>query len=86
MGDIVRSQCRLPRELNEWLIDRAKQEARSKNAQLIVELRTRRAELEDEAVSNECASDALPASPTSREEVSEGDLIGSHRAGRILAR
>ena len=74
MGDIVRSQCRLPRELNEWLIDRAKQEARSKNAQLVVELRTRRAELEDEAVCKECASDAPPASPTSRqEEVSDGD-------------
>lgn len=74
MGAIVRSQCRLPRELNEWLIDRAKQEARSKNAQLIVELRTRRAELEDEAVCKECASDAPLASPTSRqEEVSEGD-------------
>ena len=73
MGDIVRSQCRLPRELNEWLIERAKQEARSKNAQLVVELRTRRAELEDEAVCKGCASNA-PASPTSRhEEVSEGD-------------
>jgi hypothetical protein len=74
MGDIVRSQCRLPRELNEWLIDRAKQEARSKNAQLVVELRTRRAELEDEAVCKECALNAPPALPTSRqEEVSEGD-------------
>ncbi|CAB3802405.1 hypothetical protein GCM10011400_61520 [Paraburkholderia caffeinilytica] len=74
MGDIVRSQCRLPRELNEWLIDRAKQEARSKNAQLIVELRTRRAELGDGVVCKECASDAPSASPTSRQEqVSERD-------------
>lgn len=48
MGDIVRSQCRLPRELNDWLTDRAQRESRSKNAQLIVELRARRAEVEAE--------------------------------------
>jgi alkane 1-monooxygenase len=46
MSDIVRSQCRLPKELNDWLAERAKHESRSKNAQLIVELRARRAEFE----------------------------------------
>lgn len=46
MGDIVRSQCRLPRELNDWLAERAKLESRSKNAQLIVELCARRAAVE----------------------------------------
>ncbi len=46
MGDIVRSQCRLPRELNDWLAERARLESRSKNAQLIVELRARRTEVE----------------------------------------
>lgn len=46
MSDIVRSQCRLPKELNDWLTERAKHESRSKNAQLIVELRARRAAIE----------------------------------------
>lgn len=46
MSDIVRSQCRLPKELNDWLAERAKHESRSKNAQLIVELRARRAAVE----------------------------------------
>jgi hypothetical protein len=41
MSDIVRSQYRIPNDLNEWLIARAKEEARSKNAQLVVELRVR---------------------------------------------
>lgn len=43
MSSIVRSQCRLPRELNDWLTERARHESRSKNAQLIVERRERRA-------------------------------------------
>ena len=45
MDDMVRSQCRLPRELNDWLAERARHESRSKNAQLIVERRARRAEV-----------------------------------------
>ena len=45
MNSIVRSQCRLPRELNDWLTERARYESRSKNAQLIVERRERRAEM-----------------------------------------
>lgn len=49
MSDIVRSQCRFPKELNDWLANRAKHESRSKNAQLIVELRARRAEVEEVA-------------------------------------
>lgn len=46
MSDVVRSQCRLPKELDDWLAERAKRESRSKNAQLIVELRARHAEVE----------------------------------------
>jgi len=45
MNSIVRSQCRLPRELNDRLTERARYESRSKNAQLIVERRERRAEM-----------------------------------------
>ncbi|WP_148276389.1 hypothetical protein [Caballeronia zhejiangensis] len=41
MGESVRSQYRIPKELNDWLSSRAKAEERSKNAQLVVELRTR---------------------------------------------
>ncbi|BBU33341.1 hypothetical protein BTHE68_70750 (plasmid) [Burkholderia sp. THE68] len=41
MGESVRSQYRIPKELNEWLSARAKAEERSRNAQLVVELRTR---------------------------------------------
>lgn len=46
MDGIVRSQYRLPSDVDAWLAARAKVEERSKNAQLIVELRTRRAEVE----------------------------------------
>jgi len=41
MGESVRSQYRIPKELNEWLSARAKAEERSRNAQLVVELRIR---------------------------------------------
>ncbi|SAK83158.1 hypothetical protein AWB77_04251 [Caballeronia fortuita] len=41
MGDSIRSQYRIPKELNEWLSSRAKAEERSRNAQLVVELRIR---------------------------------------------
>jgi hypothetical protein len=61
MSDIVRSQCRLPRELNDWLTDRARNESRSKNAQLIVELRERRA-----AVERRCLDFALDESLDAR--------------------
>ncbi|MBN3856762.1 hypothetical protein G3N59_25615 [Paraburkholderia sp. Ac-20340] len=61
MSDIVRSQCRLPRELNDWLANRAKLESRSKNAQLIVELRERRA-----AVEGRCLDFALDDSVDAR--------------------
>lgn len=61
MGDIVRSQCRLPAELNDWLADRARYESRSKNAQLIVELRERRA-----AVEGRCLDLALSESLDAR--------------------
>ncbi|MPW20065.1 hypothetical protein GCT13_25025 [Paraburkholderia sp. CNPSo 3157] len=59
MSDIIRSQCRLPKELNEWLINRAKQESRSKNAQMVVELRARRDEVERGAVFNGAVNGAL---------------------------
>lgn len=39
MKSIVRSQYRLPQEIDEWLRGRAEQGLRSKNAQLVVELR-----------------------------------------------
>jgi hypothetical protein len=39
MKSIVRSQYRLPKEIDEWLRGRAEQGVRSKNAQLVVELR-----------------------------------------------
>lgn len=51
MGDIVRSQCRLPKEINDWLVERAKQESRSKNAQLVVELQIRRAAVDADTAS-----------------------------------
>lgn len=74
MGEIVRSQCRLPRALNEWLIERAKQESRSKNAQLIVELRNRQAEVEGEAVCKGSAAEvSLTSEKSEREAVREGD-------------
>ncbi|CAL8481739.1 Arc-like DNA binding domain protein (plasmid) [Caballeronia sp. S22] len=41
MGESVRSQYRIPKELNDWLTARARSEERSKNAQLVVELRAR---------------------------------------------
>ncbi len=41
MSETVRSQYRIPKDLNEWLAARAKEESRSKNAQLVVELRVR---------------------------------------------
>jgi hypothetical protein len=41
MGESVRSQYRIPKELNEWLSSRAKAEERSRNAQLVVELKIR---------------------------------------------
>ncbi|GAB5101352.1 hypothetical protein YK56LOC_70690 [Caballeronia sp. HLA56] len=41
MGESVRSQYRIPKELNEWLSARAKAEERSRNAQLVVELKIR---------------------------------------------
>ncbi|WP_156992457.1 hypothetical protein [Paraburkholderia oxyphila] len=46
MDGIVRSQYRLPSDVDAWLAARAKMEERSKNTQLIVELRARRAEVE----------------------------------------
>jgi hypothetical protein len=39
MEDVVRSQCRLPVEVDRWLKSRAKAEGRSKNAQLVSELK-----------------------------------------------
>jgi hypothetical protein len=39
MDGIVRSQYRLPNDVDAWLTVRAKGEERSKNAQLVVELR-----------------------------------------------
>ncbi|MFM0365542.1 hypothetical protein [Paraburkholderia sediminicola] len=39
MKSIVRSQYRLPQEIDDWLRGRAEQGLRSKNAQLVVELR-----------------------------------------------
>jgi hypothetical protein len=41
MGESIRSQYRIPKELNEWLSSRAEAEERSRNAQLVVELRIR---------------------------------------------
>lgn len=41
MTDIVRSQFRIPKDLDEWLFARSQEESRSKNAQLVVELRAR---------------------------------------------
>jgi hypothetical protein len=41
MGESIRSQYRIPKELNEWLSSRAKAEERSRNAQLVVELKIR---------------------------------------------
>ena len=41
MDEVVRSQYRIPRALHDWLITRAKDEQRSRNAQLVVELRAR---------------------------------------------
>ncbi|WP_250479838.1 MULTISPECIES: hypothetical protein [unclassified Caballeronia] len=41
MAESVRSQYRIPKELNEWLNSRAKAEERSRNAQLVVELKIR---------------------------------------------
>lgn len=62
MSDFVRSQCRLPRELNNWLTERAKHESRSKNAQLIVELCARRAEVAERGLTSPCtnASTCVP--------------------------
>jgi hypothetical protein len=45
MGESVRSQYRIPKELNDWLTSRARAEERSKNAQLVVELRIRMREV-----------------------------------------
>lgn len=39
MKPVVRSQYRLPEEIDGWLTGRAEQNLRSKNAQLVVELR-----------------------------------------------
>ncbi|CAJ3267151.1 hypothetical protein [Burkholderia pseudomallei] len=41
MSESVRSQYRIPKDLNDWLLARAKEQERSKNAQLIIELRAR---------------------------------------------
>ncbi len=41
MSEVVRSQYRIPKNLNDWLVSRAKDEERSKNAQLVIELRAR---------------------------------------------
>lgn len=38
MKDIYRSQVRFPRQLSEWLKEKAEKENRSMNAQLIYEL------------------------------------------------
>jgi hypothetical protein len=46
-------QYRLPRELNDWLVERARNKSRSKNGQLFVELRVRRAELKDRSSQEE---------------------------------
>jgi|GEM_PF-3971895 len=40
-SESVRSQYRIPKDLNDWLLARAKEQERSKNAQLIIELRAR---------------------------------------------
>jgi hypothetical protein len=39
MDSMVRSNYRIPREIDDWLRERAKQCLRSKNGQLITELR-----------------------------------------------
>jgi hypothetical protein len=41
MSEVVRSQYRIPKDLNDWLTTRADEQTRSKNAQLVVELRAR---------------------------------------------
>ncbi|VVE59056.1 hypothetical protein PSP20601_05435 [Pandoraea sputorum] len=41
MDEVVCSQYRIPRALHDWLVTRAKDEQRSRNAQLVVELRAR---------------------------------------------
>ncbi len=41
MSVVVRSQYRVPKDLNDWLVSRATDEVRSKNAQLVFELRVR---------------------------------------------
>ncbi|TAM48824.1 MAG: hypothetical protein EPN57_26700 [Paraburkholderia sp.] len=40
MKPTVRSQYRLPREIDDWLCERAKKCIRSKNGQLVAELRS----------------------------------------------
>lgn len=39
MDDLIRSQYRLPRDVDEWLKERAKQHVCSKNAELVSSLR-----------------------------------------------
>lgn len=48
MDDLIRSQYRLPRDVDEWLKERAKQHVCSKNAELVSSLRRLR-NIEDEA-------------------------------------
>jgi hypothetical protein len=61
MDDIVCSQCRLPRDLNDWPAERTKLESRSKNAQPIVELCVRRDEVGMRGPTNHRLRAGLPS-------------------------
>ena len=57
MGESIRSQYRIPKELNEWLSLRAKAEERSRNAQLVVELKIRMRETSHSQLDEKIARD-----------------------------